>query len=246
MARNGDPACRQHEYDDGYFIYNTDQRTLDKLPSPRSLEEEVGVKDEARNLLSMALKTYLGDGGLSQASRSALENTVKAFEMRVFNDVEVEKIAEALNVDVKTVYYYLATVKIHLDYSERIHSDMAKEFVAKKDWICLQVLHYLRIGKQTDEIVRISQREPFSYHCSPGHETQFILDNNLRSKKVMDSDPPYVQWKKELSSEDVEEAKAKICALSISILHKIRRRKAQKANDTNANGVNAINDEMDT
>jgi len=165
--------------------------------------------------------------------------------MRILNDIEVEKIAEALNLDDKTVYHYLATVKRHLDDSERIYSDMVKQFVADNDWICLQVLHYLRIGKQTDEIVRISQAVPFSYHCSPGHEMQFILDNNLHSK-VMDSDPPYVQWKKELSSEDVEEAKAKICALSITILHKIWRRKEQKAKDTNANGVNAINDEMDT
>jgi len=245
MARNGDPACRQHEYDDGYFIYNTNQRTLNSYPSPRSIEEEVGVKDEALHDLSMALKTYRGDGGLSQASREVLENTEKAFEMRILNDIEVEKIAEALNLDDKTVYHYLATVKRHLDDSERIYSDMVKQFVADNDWICLQVLHYLRIGKQTDEIVRISQAVPFSYHCSPGHEMQFILDNNLHSK-VMDSDPPYVQWKKELSSEDVEEAKAKICALSITILHKIWRRKEQKAKDTNANGVNAINDEMDT
>jgi hypothetical protein len=60
MPRNGYPArCRQHEHDDGYYIYDLDPRTLDEYPSPCDLEEEVGEKDEARNTLSMALKTWV-------------------------------------------------------------------------------------------------------------------------------------------------------------------------------------------
>jgi hypothetical protein len=223
---NGDPEwCRAHEWSEGVYSFTSNPQRLHKIPDPRSIEGQV----EARLYVDRSLPTIfdivlrVGEG-LSDEGRAVRENPViKAWQMSVQQGKKVEAIAQELNCDDSTVYRYLAMVELMGEHFGEICPKVKGRLEEAHEWKSLQVLHYIQIGKQKEQMICLSAQVSFAYQCTDPHQL-LELSKKVPGAKIK-GEPPYIQWKYTLARDDVEDAYVNIRRLSLDILKERKLRK---------------------
>jgi hypothetical protein len=232
MAKADKGRDDPYEWRELLWRMTSNPKAINDCPATFIPEEETQKKRDADGRLSFVEEILIRSGRrLPPDRRKAMENKVIAFRMRHIEDIPVEIIAQILNCDDKTVYRYIAEVELKLLKCEKVCDELQSRFVQNKDWVCLQVLHYLMIGKQIENIILTSIREPFTLECADEEDKKCklreIKDAHKDAQETY-SDSLIIKWRNRLSLKDVVAATEKIRRAARAVFNESKRKSEQK------------------